>query len=201
MKTAWTLSAGLTLALLAGGPTTSAQDRPPSNFPWPAFGREASRPAPYEYAYNPGGYSPYPAAYEPSPMERLNIGTKKFFRDVGNGTRQFLAETDAGTKRFFSDVGTGTQRFFHDVDTGTKKFFTGARDALGFDRSEPKADPGDAYVPWSQDPHSARYRQNSPLVEEEEKASWLDFGSWFRSPEPKPVKTFDDWWALKRLDP
>ncbi|HUT10963.1 MAG TPA: hypothetical protein VMY42_10730 [Thermoguttaceae bacterium] len=200
MKTAWTLSAGLALVLLTGGHSASAQDRPPSDFPWLTNGQEASRPAPYEYAYNPGTYSPYATDYQPSPIERLNTGTKKFFTDVGDGTKQFLAETDAGTKRFFSDVGTGTKKFFGDVDTGTKRVFAGARDAIGFDRPEPKTDPTDTYVPWSRDPHSARYRQFQPQAEEQ-KPSWPDLGSWFRPAEPKPAKTFDDWWALKRLDP
>jgi len=141
-----------------------------------------------------------PSDFAPTPIERLDHGTRKFFSGIGNGTKKFLAETDAGTKRFFSDVGTGTKRFFTDIDLGTKRFFAGARDALGFDRPEPKVAPNDSYIPWSQDPHSARYRQYQPQVKKN-KMPWLDFGSWFQPAEPEPVKTFDEWWALKRLDP
>jgi len=88
-----------------------------------------------------------PSDLPPTPIERLDHGTKRFFSGIGNGTKKFLAETDAGTKRFFSDVGTGTKKFFTDIDLGTKRFFAGARDALGFDRPEPKVAPNDSYIP------------------------------------------------------
>ncbi len=68
----------------------------------------------------PWGQSrPYRA--EPSPLERLNAGTQKFFADAG-----------AGTKKFFADAGTGT-----------KKFFAQTKNALTWKKPAPKRTPAE----------------------------------------------------------
>ena len=72
---------------------------------------------------------------------------------------------------------------------GTKRLFAKTRDKLT-GRKPPKKKPTNQYVPWIRPP-----REEQP----ERKQSWLT--SLFRRKEPKPVKTMDDWWQLKRMDP
>ena len=166
MKTTTILLPAVTLTLLTVSLASSAQERSRAA----ENPRAENVPAPRSYRSSYASQT----RHQPAPIERLQMGTKKFF----------------------TDAGTGTKRFFDNAGAGTKRFFAGARDALTWNKPEPERKPTNQYIPWKRDPHSGQFRQFQPKPE---KKPWLS--SWFRPAKPKPVKTFEDWWALERSDP
>ena len=164
MKIARILSAGATAILLIGSPPALAEGWSPAKLN--PFAKRAENNTVSGRRHNV-------RSVEPSPLEKLNTGTKKFFADTNAGLTKFFADTDAGAKRFFA----------------------GAKGALTRKRPDPKRKPTNQYVPWVRAPNDPRY----PQQHTKQKNSWLD--SLLGREEPKRVESLKEWVGLPRPTP
>jgi hypothetical protein len=173
MNTARILSAAVALSLVITAQPGRAADG------WPLG---ADPLATEEEGYTISGNVGDPADLEPSPLEKLGAGTKRFFATADAGTRKFLAATDAGTRRLVVGIGTGT-----------KKLFTGTRDLLTPKKPPQARESSSQYNIWGPEGNGLR-KAGSP-----KKKSWLD--SLFRVEEPEPVGSLKEWVGLPRVEP
>jgi len=91
-----------------------------------------------------------------------------------NRTRKSTAEP-SGLQKFTGELKQKVGEDLSKFNAGTKRFFSGAKDALTWKEPAPK--------------------KKRP----KKKTSWMN--SLFGRKEPKPIESFDDWWALERIDP
>jgi hypothetical protein len=184
MNTARILSAAVALSLvITAQPGRAAEG-------WPLG---ADPLATEEDGYTISGSSGDPADLEPSPLEKLGAGTKRFFATADAGTRKFLAATDAGTRDFLAATDAGTRRLVVGIGTGTKKLFTGTRDLLTPKKPPQARQSSSQYNIWGPGGNGLR-KAGSP-----KKKSWLD--SLFRVEEPEPVGSLKEWVGLPRVEP
>ena len=97
-------------------------------------------------------------------------------------------------------LGNGTKKLLSDATAGTEKLFHGAADVLTLKKPTSQKKASNPLLPWTwgakDPPPTNSWNHRAP---KKQKKSFMDF--LIRREEPKPVKSFKDFFALERMDP